>query len=59
MPNYEFVDGNEDEEYFSAEFLKKVNQPRRDWRKQVQEELDDLGDLYDLPENLQVPGVRL
>lgn len=35
---------------------------RRSWRSSVQEELDDLGDLYELPESLRhrdLPGVRL
>jgi len=32
---------------------------RRNWRSALQEELDDIGDLYELPEGLQIPGVRL
>jgi hypothetical protein len=35
---------------------------RKGWRSAVQEELDDLGDLYELPESLRhvdLPGVRL
>jgi len=47
----------EDDEFWPAEF-KKTNQAP-DWRKQVQEELDDLGDLYELPEGIRIPGVRV
>jgi hypothetical protein len=35
---------------------------RKGWRTAVQEELDDLGDLYELPEGIRhrdIPGVRL
>ncbi len=28
---------------------------RRDWRQAAAEELEDLGDLYTLPEGLEVP----
>jgi len=31
---------------------------RREGRLAVQAELDDLADLYELPEGLQIPGVR-
>lgn len=32
---------------------------RRGWRTAVQEDLDDLGDLYELPDGIRIPGVRL
>ncbi|MET9816883.1 hypothetical protein [Streptomyces sp. NPDC006355] len=35
---------------------------RKGWRSSIQEELDDLGDLYELPESIRhrdIPGVRL
>ncbi|MEU0952804.1 hypothetical protein ABZ353_10740 [Streptomyces niveus] len=31
---------------------------RREGRLAVQEELDDFADLYELPEGLQIPGVK-
>lgn len=31
---------------------------RRLGRLAIQDELDDLADLYELPEGLQIPGVR-
>lgn len=31
---------------------------RREGRLAIQIELDELGDLYELPEGLQIPGVR-
>jgi hypothetical protein len=32
---------------------------RRAWRSCIQTELDDLGDLYELPEGIRIPGVRV
>ncbi|KQX43531.1 hypothetical protein ASD97_26020 [Streptomyces sp. Root63] len=54
-------------EYFPEDFLEKINRPskaseRSGWKNEVQAELDELGDLYDLPESLRdvdLPGVRL
>ncbi|MGC9439267.1 hypothetical protein [Streptomyces sp. WG5] len=47
-------------DFFPEDFVRKVNKPnpRHAWRKEVQEELDDLGDLYGLPEGIQIPGVK-
>jgi hypothetical protein len=46
---------------FDYEVSKRLSNAarRREWRSAVQEELDDLADLYELPEGLQIPGVRL
>lgn len=51
----------EDEDlYFpvtDATRLSKAAQ-RREGRLAIQVELDELGDLYSLPEGIQIPGVR-
>lgn len=56
----ESVDFTGDEEvFYEAHKRPSKAAERNGWRSAVQEELDDLGDLYELPEGIQIPGVRL
>jgi hypothetical protein len=49
-----------DDEYLYEDVKRPSKAAERSgWRSSVQEELDDLGDLYELPEGIQIPGVRL
>jgi hypothetical protein len=48
-----------DDEFF-YEDVKRPSKAaiRREGRLAIQEELDELGDLYSLPEGIQIPGVK-
>lgn len=48
-----------DYEFWSTTQRPSKAAERKGWRSAVQEELDDLGDLFELPEGIQIPGVRL
>jgi hypothetical protein len=68
MPNSEsgpeLVGFSGDEEVFYGADVKRPSKAaeRKGWRSSIQEELDDLADLYELPEGIRyrdIPGVRL
>lgn len=49
-----------DDEFF-YEDVKRPSKAaeRKGWRSAVQDELDDLSDLYELPDGIQIPGVKV
>ncbi|MFD5069149.1 hypothetical protein ACFWNC_14625 [Streptomyces sp. NPDC058369] len=55
IDNTSFV-GDEEEFYGHLKKLSKAAE-RREAALAIQEELDELGDLYDLPQGLRIPGV--
>lgn len=49
----------DDEFFYEAPKRPSKAALRREGRLAIQDELDDLADLYELPEGIQIPGVRL
>lgn len=49
----------EEEVFYGADYKRPSKAAeRRLGRLAIQDELDDLADLYELPEGLQIPGVK-
>lgn len=57
----ELVNFSGEEEVFYGADVRRPSKAaqRREGRLAIQDELDDFADLYELPEGLQIPGVRV